>query len=94
MFSHTIMSPFSLFIKLLDDALSEITYDASISGLWLSITNHSEGLDIRIHGYNDKLSVLLDMVLDNLKNIDIQQNRLDVFIEEVHDLTIFQRHTC
>lgn len=73
-------------MKLLDDSLSEITYDASIAGLSQLVTNHSEGLDIRIYGYNDKLSVLLDIVLEKLKNLDILQDRLDVFIEEVRDL--------
>lgn len=86
----SIISLFSLLVKLFDDALSEITYDASLAGLWHSITSHSEGLEIRVHGYNDKLAVLLDTVLDKMKSLVIRQDRLDVFVEEVRDYDILR----
>jgi secreted Zn-dependent insulinase-like peptidase len=73
----------SLFVDLLEDSLSEATYDARLAGLSVSCSFNFEGFDIYVSGYNEKLPVLLDTVIHEVRNLVISQDRLDVYIEEV-----------
>ena len=35
------------------------------------------------HGYSDKMAVLVEHILDKIKNLDVIQERLDVVKEQV-----------
>ncbi|EKM58998.1 uncharacterized protein PHACADRAFT_249147 [Phanerochaete carnosa HHB-10118-sp] len=72
-----------LFTDLVEDSLSEITYDASLAGLYYSVDSEKEGLYVSVRGYNDKLPVLLGTVIDRLKTINIREDRLKVFSEQL-----------
>lgn len=72
-----------LFVDLVEDSLSEITYDASLAGLHYSIENKKDGISLSVRGYNDKLPVLLGTVVDHLRAIDIREERLKVFLEQL-----------
>ncbi|GBE85090.1 Putative zinc protease [Sparassis crispa] len=72
-----------LLVDLVEDALSEVTYDADIAGLSYSVGNHRKGIQISVSGFNDKLSVLLRTVLDKLTGLIIDCERLAVFKEQV-----------
>lgn len=74
---------FSLFVDLLEDALSEITYDARLAGLYYSVATGKEGLYLFVGGYNDKLPLLLGTVVDTLRDMAIRQDRLNVYTEQV-----------
>ncbi|TBU47821.1 LuxS/MPP-like metallohydrolase [Dichomitus squalens] len=72
-----------LFVDLIEDALAEVTYDAGIAGLSYAVSSHSEGIDVTVAGYHDKLDVLLRMVLDQLRQLAVQADRLQVMKEKV-----------
>ncbi|KAJ4293507.1 metalloprotease [Kalmusia sp. IMI 367209] len=73
----------SLFSSLVDDALVEYSYDADISGLVYSFASHTTGLSILVSGYNDKLHVLLEKVLLQIRDLEIKEDRFKI----VHDKT-------
>ncbi len=73
----------SLLVELLTDALSEITYDASLAGLNYSVSSQMTGLYIAFGGYNDKLPVLINTVIEKLKTFTIDPARLTIMTEKV-----------
>ena len=76
----------------LEDALAEVTYDASLAGLSYEISNHDEGLSISIGGYNDKLDVLLRTVLEKLRDFEVAPDRRPVIAEKVGRLAYSKLH--
>ncbi|KIX04387.1 uncharacterized protein Z518_05255 [Rhinocladiella mackenziei CBS 650.93] len=72
-----------LFVSLVKDALSSYSYDAEISGLSYAIGANMSGLDISVHGYNDKMAVLLEKILVTIRKIDIRTDRFDVIKERM-----------
>ncbi|EAU88742.1 insulin-degrading enzyme [Coprinopsis cinerea okayama7 len=72
-----------LYIDLVNDSLTEFTYDADLAGLSYNLFSHSTGIYIAVTGYNDKVSVLLKHVLENIKNIKIETGRFQAIQEEV-----------
>lgn len=69
--------------NLVCDNLDELTYSASLAGLNYSLNHHSEGLSVCVYGYRDKLPLLLQVVLENIKNLQPRADRLEVFKEKV-----------
>ncbi|KAL7284357.1 hypothetical protein ACG7TL_001646 [Trametes sanguinea] len=78
---HAMMS--RLLVDLVDDALAEIAYDATLAGLSYSVTNQLEGLAVSVAGYNDKIHVLLHTVLEKLCGLQVQPERFNVIRENV-----------
>lgn len=72
-----------LYVRLVDDSLSEYSYDAEIAGLLYNISTPEEGFEISISGYNDKLHVLLKKVLHSMCGPEIKQSRFDVIKERL-----------
>lgn len=72
-----------LYTELVDDSLSEYSYNAELAGLRYSFGRSREGLEILISGYNDKMHVLLEKVLHAMRNLEIKQNRFDVIKERL-----------
>lgn len=70
-------------VNLVCDSLDEITYSASLAGLQYSLNYHFEGLSICVYGYQDKLPLLLQVVLEKIKNLQPRVDRLEVFKEKV-----------
>lgn len=73
----------SLYTSLVTDALVEFSYDADISGLTYEFSSHSSGLSISVQGYNDKLHVLLEKVLLQIRDLEVRQDRFAI----IHDKT-------
>lgn len=69
--------------NLVCDSLDELTYSASLAGLEYSLDYHSEGLSVYIYGYKDRLPLLLEVVLEKVKNLQTRADRLEVFKEKV-----------
>lgn len=69
--------------NLVCDSLDELTYSASLAGLDYSLDYHSEGLSVYVYGYQDKLPLLLQAVLEKIKNLQTRADRLEVFKEKV-----------
>ena len=70
-------------MDLVKDSLSEATYDARLAGLRYSISNDSTGILVSFGGYNDKLSLLLNTVVTDLRDIQFKPDRLQVMSEQV-----------
>jgi insulysin len=71
----------SMYRDLVNDALVEYTYDADISGLVYEFSNHNAGLSVSVEGYNDKLHVLLEKVLIQLRDLEVREDRFNI----IHD---------
>ncbi|KAI7901194.1 Metalloenzyme, LuxS/M16 peptidase-like protein [Cokeromyces recurvatus] len=72
-----------LYISLLTDSLSEYSYNAEIAGLSYFIHRESKGITLHLGGYSDKLLVLLNKVIDKMKNIQILVNRFEAIKDEI-----------
>ena len=55
----------AMFVNILNDALTEFSYDAELAGLWYSLIHTSHGVLLYIRGYHEKQGVLLGMVSNN-----------------------------
>ncbi|KAI8933337.1 hypothetical protein NX059_012527 [Plenodomus lindquistii] len=71
----------TMYRELVNDALVEYSYDADISGLSYEFTNHMSGLSITVSGYNDKLHVLLEKVLLQVRDLEVREDRFKI----IHD---------
>ncbi|KAI3403084.2 STE23 [Candida oxycetoniae] len=67
----------ALFVEMLNDHLNQITYFASLVGLKVGINSWRDGFAIVIRGYNDKLPVLLNQVLDEFFNFKPERSRFE-----------------
>jgi insulysin len=65
------------------DSLDEVTYSASLAGLQYSLNYHFEGISVCVSGYHDKLPLLLQVVLEKIKDMQPREDRLEVFKEKV-----------
>lgn len=68
-----------LLSQLIDDELNEIVYYASMVGISFTINHWRDGLLIRVSGYNDKLPVLLEQILQKLITFKPKEDRFEVF---------------
>jgi len=57
---------------LIEDALSEISHNAHEAGITLSIYLSSQGLMLRLSGFNEKMRLLLNDVLTQVRTLRIQ----------------------
>ena len=72
-----------IYKDLVDDSLTEYTYDAELAGLQYSVSNHPQGFDVVVSGYNDKMSVLLEKVLVSMRDLKIRDERFDIIKERM-----------
>lgn len=72
-----------LYTDIVRDALEEYSYDAELAGLDYSVSSHSQGFEIMLSGYNDKLPVLLDKVLVTMKDVSVNAERFDIIKERL-----------
>lgn len=72
-----------IFENLVRDALQTYSYDAELSGLGYAISPNQLGLDISVHGYNDKMAVLLEKILITLRDIELKRDRFDIIKERM-----------
>lgn len=71
----------ALYVNMVKDVLQEYSYDADISGLNYGLVTNSTGLEINVHGYNDKMIVLLDKVMTTMRDLTLRQDRFDIIKE-------------
>lgn len=65
-----------LYSRLVDDALNEYAYPATLAGLEYAVEPSVRGLTVRIGGYDDRQSVLLARVLETLDRDHFPAERL------------------
>ncbi|XP_075101530.1 insulin-degrading enzyme-like 1, peroxisomal [Nicotiana tabacum] len=71
----------SIFIQLLMDYLNEYAYYAEIAGLGYWISSHYNGFQVTMTGYNHKIRVLLEKVIDKITNFKVEPDRFFVIKE-------------
>lgn len=65
----------NLFARLVTDELNTYAYPARLAGLSYSLRGDRSGLSLSLGGYDDKLEVLLDVVLDTMVDIELDSAR-------------------
>ena len=72
-----------LYSDIVNDSLSEYSYAADLAGLSYKFMQHPNGLFVSMNGYNDKMSVLVQHVLEKIKGLVVNPQRLTVMKEQV-----------
>ncbi|KAG0170307.1 Insulinase (Peptidase M16) [Apophysomyces sp. BC1034] len=72
-----------LYTDLLKDSLNEYAYDAEVAGLCYNIENQLEGMLLAIGGYNDKLSVLLEKVVQKMRDFHVDPERFKLLKDQL-----------
>ena len=72
-----------IFVELVKDALNEYAYDADLAGLHYDFNGTLTHLSVLLDGYNDKLPVLAQAVLEKVRNLEIREDRFAVLKAEV-----------
>ncbi|KAL3829021.1 hypothetical protein ACJIZ3_017823 [Penstemon smallii] len=72
-----------LFILLLKDELNEIIYQASVAKLETSVSLYGDKLELKLYGFNEKLSVLLSKVLTIANSFFPKDDRFRVVKEDM-----------
>ncbi|GAA5908366.1 hypothetical protein JCM6882_007915 [Rhodosporidiobolus microsporus] len=76
---HAVLT--QLFTSLVEEALVTYAYDATLAGLDYSLGTEATGVLLVISGYTDKLPLLLRVVLEKLKGLQVDPNMFEL----VHD---------
>jgi len=66
-----------LYVALLKDGVNEYTYPALLAGLSFDLYKHSQGLTLRISGYNDKQALLLESLVQDFAAATFNPDRFD-----------------
>ncbi len=72
-----------LFLKLMEDKLTEFSYNAAVADLHYSLESQTGGFFLSLDGYNDKLGVLLKEIIDRIAERRFDPERFDVVKEQV-----------
>lgn len=67
----------ALYTALLKDKVNEFAYPASLAGLDFSFYRHAQGITLRISGYNDKQSLLLEDLLATIADPQFDEQRFE-----------------
>ncbi|MCB1706837.1 MAG: insulinase family protein [Halioglobus sp.] len=67
----------ALYAALLNDLVNEFAYPAHLAGMSFDIYKHSQGISLRLNGYNDKQALLLQRLLDAMVAPAFRQQRFD-----------------
>lgn len=71
-----------LFIQMVEEDLSEITYCASVAGLNFLLDSPNDSIDVYVYGYTESLGKLAEIIFSFLTNFKISSDdkkRLRVF---------------
>ena len=68
----------ALYRELVDDALNEVRFQASLAGSGYGLNLTSRGLQVRLYGYQDKLPLLLDTLVLELTDHQISTERFEL----------------
>ena len=74
-----------MYSDIVNDSLAEFSYDAELAGLSYKLHQHSNGLYVTIKGYNDKMIILVTHIMDKLKSLVVDHQRLEIVKEKVRE---------
>ncbi|GAA0154124.1 metalloprotease [Lithospermum erythrorhizon] len=72
-----------IFTRLLMDYLNDYAYNAQVAGLYYGIYSTDIGFQVTLVGYNDKLRILLETVINKIANFEVRPDRFSVIKELV-----------
>lgn len=72
-----------IFARLLMDYLNEYAYYAQVAGLYYSIHQSDNGFQVTVLGYNHKLRILLETVVEKIAKFEVRPDRFSVIKEMV-----------
>lgn len=72
-----------LYLRLVNDSLNDITYDAYMAGLSYQARLSDRGIYGRVSGYSDSVEKLLDVVINEMVSLDISQERFEHYQTEL-----------
>ncbi|RVW16487.1 Insulin-degrading enzyme-like 1, peroxisomal [Vitis vinifera] len=64
-----------IFTRLLMDYLNEYAYYAQVAGLYYGINHTDSGFQVAVTGYNHKLRILLETVVEKIANFKVKPDR-------------------
>ncbi|KPM06648.1 insulin-degrading enzyme-like protein [Sarcoptes scabiei] len=62
--------------------ITEFLYDAQLAGLSVRISNAIYGLNLEFYGYNQKMEVFFQNILDKLVNFEVDSERFEILKEK------------
>ncbi|EPX71511.1 metallopeptidase [Schizosaccharomyces octosporus yFS286] len=68
----------NLYVRLVEDALNEYSYPATLAGLSFVLLPSSRGVSLYLSGFTDKLHVLLEKVITVMRDLKIHSQRFDI----------------
>ncbi|KAH0617498.1 hypothetical protein JD844_015829 [Phrynosoma platyrhinos] len=74
---------FDAFVNILTHNLAEPAYEADIAQLEYKVLTKEHGLTIRVKGFNHKLPLLFQLVIDHLADLSITPSSFQVIIEQL-----------
>lgn len=78
---HSVLS--EILVRLVNDQLNTDTYAARLAGMRYSLYRHSRGLSVRVGGYQDRQSELVEVILNTLSNPELKTERLELVKAEL-----------
>ena len=81
--SASSLNQLELMVSLLKDKLNEFSYPAYLAGLHYELYNHTRGITVKISGYNDRQSILLNKIINTLMHSSFSQDRFDISKERL-----------
>lgn len=72
----------NLYTSMLQEQLNETLYDAYLAGLSTQIYPHMKGFTVRLSGYNDKLPLLMNQVIQSIQAIEDNPSRFAILKQE------------
>jgi insulysin len=73
---HAVLT--NLYVQLVNDQLTEFSYDADLAGLSYSLYKHIRGFTVRVSGYDDKQAVLVERIVAALRNPTFADDRFEI----------------
>ena len=77
---HSVLA--RLYVNMVNDSLDAFAYPADLAGLSFRLYPHSRGFSVRISGYDDRQSVLLERILEALASPRIDAKRFEIIKAE------------
>jgi insulysin len=71
----------NMYIELLKDSLTEVTYSAELAGLKYDISPTNFGINVSVSGFSDKMDVLLDIVFNQISTLKVNKERFNILKE-------------
>ncbi len=71
-----------IYLQLVDDELSQISYDAYLAGLEYDLSLSDKGIYLRVFGYSDTTDKLLDVLMNELVALEIDESRFEFYRQD------------